>query len=321
MISAVSFVPPTVTEQWGPNAQRAVAVAGDIRILVLDIAVDTSTLVLDTGSSLLTEATSDFDWSTLTAWVPQLEQLDGLLPDRDALPHPAPPGQPGDLPKVAGSFSRAKDLLYDRIYRGHRITAYCGCRYNGSRRTDLNSCGMQQYAGDTRADRVEAEHVFPASQFGNFRKCWREPSSFEDCYTSSGKAISGRDCCQRVDVTFTAAHNDLHNLIPAVGLVNGRRSDYNWGMVTSGDRYGDCDIHIDSSIRRVQPPDHLRGDIARIMLYMRDTYGFRLSRQDEQLYTAWNNLDPPDDWEIKCNQRIANLQKITNEYVSAYRKL
>lgn len=166
LISALSFVPPTVTEQWGPNAQWAVAVASDIRTLVLDIAVDTGTLVLDTGSSLFTEVTSDFDWSTLTAWLPQLEQLDRILPDRDALPHPAPPGQAGDLPQVAGSFSRAKDLLYDNIYRGHRITAYYGCRYNGSRRTDLNSCGMQQYAGDTRADRVEAEHVFPVFAFG-----------------------------------------------------------------------------------------------------------------------------------------------------------
>jgi deoxyribonuclease-1 len=32
------------------------------------------------------------------------------------------------------------------------------------------------------------------------------------------------------------------------------------------------------------------------MFYMRDTYGFRLSRQDEQLYAVWNNADPPDAW-------------------------
>jgi len=28
------------------------------------------------------------------------------------------------------------------------------------------------------------------------------------------------------------------------------------------------------------------GDIARTMFYMADTYGFNLSRQDEQLFTA-----------------------------------
>jgi deoxyribonuclease-1 len=57
------------------------------------------------------------------------------------------------------------------------------------------------------------------------------------------------------------------------------------------------------------------------MFYMRDTYRFRLSRQDEQLYRAWNNADPPDAWEQERNQRIARVQKIDNQYVSAYRKL
>lgn len=322
LISALSFVPSTVTDQWGPNAQRAVAVAGDIRSLVVDVALDTGTVVLDTGAKLFNSVALDGDWPDIASWSLDIDwllpDLDELRPDPNALPHPDPPNAAGDLPQVAGSFSRAKDLLYDKIYRGQRVTAYCGCRYDRRRRTDLGSCGMEQYAGDTRADRVEAEHVFPASQFGNFRKCWREPETFDACYTSSGKVLSGRDCCQRVDVVFTAAHNDLHNLIPAVGLVNGRRSDYNWGMVPGGDQYGDCDIRIDSSIRRVQPPDHLRGDIARTMLYMADTYGFRLSRQDQQLYRAWNNSDPPDAWEIERNQRIAKLQKIENRFVSQY---
>ncbi|MEA3640236.1 MAG: endonuclease [Lamprobacter sp.] len=316
-----------MTDNWGQNGQKAVAVAGDIRTLVVDVVLDVGNQLLAIGNNLFTDVSTEFQWPDLASWTGNLDQwlpdLGDLRSDPNALPHPEPPtpAERGELPQVAGSFSRAKDLLYDNIYRGQRVTAYCGCRYDSRRRTDLGSCGMSQYAGDTRADRVEAEHVFPASQFGNFRKCWREPESFDDCFTSSGKALSGRDCCQRVDMTFTAAHNDLHNLIPAVGLVNGRRSDYNWGMVPGGDVYGDCDIRIDSSIRRVQPPDHLRGDIARTMLYMADTYGFRLSRQDQQLYRAWNNLDPPDDWEIERNKRIAKLQKIENRYVSEYRQL
>lgn len=75
------------------------------------------------------------------------------------------------------------------------------------------------------------------------------------------------------------------------------------------------------SIRRVQPPDSVRGDIARTMLYMQDTYGFRLSRQDQQLYAAWNNADPPDAWEIERDKRIARVQGKGNEYVSQYRRL
>jgi hypothetical protein len=64
LITALSFVPPSVTEQWGSNAQRAVVLAGEIRVLVLDVALDVGTLVLDTGSKLFTEVTSDFQCRT-----------------------------------------------------------------------------------------------------------------------------------------------------------------------------------------------------------------------------------------------------------------
>ncbi|NBC47155.1 MAG: hypothetical protein GVY22_04010 [Gammaproteobacteria bacterium] len=98
-------------------------------------------------------------------------------------------------------------------------------------------------------------------------------------------------------------------------MINGDRRDYSWGMVPGGKRYGRCGIRIDSAGRRVQPPDALRGDIARIMLYMRDTYGFRLSRQDARLFAAWDELDPVDAWERKRQARIARLQGMENGYV------
>jgi len=38
----------------------------------------------------------------------------------------------------------------------------------------------------------------------------------------------------------------------------------------------------------VEPPENIQGDIARVMLYMADTYRLTLSRQDQQLFTAWS---------------------------------
>ena len=278
---AFSFLPPSLIETLPPDLQDAARTAGELRRKV-------------TGG--FTEGSQ---------------------------PRQTEPRTAGELPTTAGSFSTAKRWLYEEVYAGQGTTFYCGCDYNSDREVDLQSCGMEQYAGNSRAERVEAEHVFPASQFGNFRKCWREPETFDECHTSSGNVISGRSCCERVDPVFEAAHNDLHNLFPAVGNVNGQRSNYNWGMVprSSSERYGDCDIRIDSSIRRVQPPDGVRGDIARTMFYMRDIYGFRLSRQDEQLYTAWNREDSPDAWEIERDRRITKIQGISNPYVSDYERL
>lgn len=102
---------------------------------------------------------------------------------------------------------------------------------------DLKSCGVIPRKNTKRAKQVEAEHVFPAHQFGNFRKCWREPEKVCD------KKMSGRKCCEKADPIFESAHNDLHNLFPAVGEVNGDRSNFNCGMISGEKRsYGKCNI-------------------------------------------------------------------------------
>ena len=107
----------------------------------------------------------------------------------------------------------------------------------------------------------------------------------------------------------------MYNLFPAEGEING----YNWDMVVgaaSGD-YGRCAFKIDSSQRRAEPPDAVKGDIARAMLYMAETYGFNLSNQDRQLFTGWNRQDPPDAWEKTRNQRIAAIQGKENRFISS----
>jgi endonuclease I len=141
--------------------------------------------------------------------------------DRDPVPSANAVRTPSDLPRTASTFTGAKKALYDQVYHDHRLTFYCGCDYSVDRKIDLASCGLTALADKPRAQRIEAEHIFPAAQFGNFRPCWRNPGEFPECVKSSGKTVSGRECCQRVDSVFEAAHNDLMNLVPSVGEVNG----------------------------------------------------------------------------------------------------
>jgi deoxyribonuclease-1 len=229
---------------------------------------------------------------------------------------------PGNLPKTPSSFESAKRVLYEQVYADHRVTFYCGCTYSPERQVDLASCGLEALADKPRAQRIEAEHIFPAAQFGNFRACWRNPGDFPECVKSTGKTVSGRECCQKVDPVFEAAHNDLFNLVPAVGEVNGKRSDYNWGMVSGEKReFGVCNFEVDSSIRRVEPSETIQGDIARTMFYMEDIYGFRLSDQDRQLFAAWSRQDPPDAWEVERNRRIKAIQGKGNRFIENYAAL
>jgi deoxyribonuclease-1 len=253
----------------------------------------------------------------LAGWLPpELRKL--VRPpvvDQSARRPPSGEIDMASLPHTASTFENAKTLLYGTVYRDHRKTFYCGCDYDAKRQVALASCGLESLKDRPRVQRVEAEHVFPASQFGNFRPCWREPQQFLACL-SNGKPLSGRKCCEAVDPVFQAAHNDLMNLFPAVGEVNGQRRDYNWGMVPGAKHIGQCAIEIDPEIRRAEPPDAVKGDVARVMFYMEDTYKFRLSDQDRQLFTAWSKQDPPDAWECERNRRIEVLQGRTNPFIT-----
>ena len=195
---------------------------------------------------------------------------------KSTAPAPAQP-KPDGLPATAQSFETAKKWLYERVYYDHPKTFYCDCDYARSPgqpgQVDMQRCGLKPRQDPARAQRLEAEHVFPAAQFGNFRRCWREPAQFPACVRDNGKVLTGRECCQQVDPLFEAAHNDLYNLFPAEGEINGDRRDYNWGMVAnsaSGD-YGRCLFKVDASNRRAEPPDRVKGDIARAMFYMSET--------------------------------------------------
>ncbi|MFZ4835588.1 deoxyribonuclease I [Rouxiella sp. Mn2063] len=180
---------------------------------------------------------------------------------------------------------------------------YCGCQVNwqGKKGTpDLQSCGYQTRKGQQRANRIEWEHVMPAWQFGHLRQCWQN---------------GGRKNCAK-DPGYRQIEDDLHNLQPAIGEVNGDRNNFMYGQWNGpADQYGRCDMKIDFKNKVAEPPARARGAIARTYFYMRDRYQLPLSRQQTQLFTAWDRQYPVTDWECERDNRIAQVQGNHNEYV------
>ncbi len=202
------------------------------------------------------------------------------------------------------SFSSAKTQAI-KIYKTHPVSFYCGCdiKWNGKKGTpELNRCGYQIRKQPKRAQRIEWEHVVPAWQFGHQLQCWQS---------------GGRKNCSRHDTLFRRMEADLHNLTPAIGEVNGDRSNYNFSQWNGldGVSYGRCEMQVNFKQRKVMPPDRARGSIARTYLYMSQKYGFRLSKQQTNLMNAWNHTYPADPWECERDERIANIQGNHNPFV------
>ncbi len=211
------------------------------------------------------------------------------------------------------SFRKSKYILATQVYThsNYRIAFYSGCRFRQYEKKLVpvhRSCGYQPRKNVSRSKRIEWEHVVPAWVFGHQLKCWQE---------------GGRSHCRNTHQRFRQMEADMHNLVPAIGEINGDRSNYRFQMITGENRlYGQpVNMEIDFGQRWAEPPEQVFGDIGRIYLYMKERYGFRLSASQLKLFRSWNNLDPVDEWELKRNQLLTTLQGNHNPFVTHYKKM
>jgi deoxyribonuclease-1 len=210
------------------------------------------------------------------------------------------------------SFEAAKVLARQQVYhdRNEHGSFYCGCQWQWTGRSggriDHGSCGYQTRAQPNRAERIEWEHIVPASLFGQQRQCWQQ---------------GGRSNCKSSDPVFNAMEANLHNLTPAVGELNADRSNFRFGLLPgSSYRHGQCDFKVEFSERTVEPRDEVKGQIARVWFYMHDHYNLRMSAGQQRLFIAWDNQFPVSNWERERDRRISRLMGHGNPFVSGERQ-
>jgi deoxyribonuclease-1 len=244
----------------------------------------------------------------------------------EAAPEPepepeAPPEEHADargvaapkLPKTPATFEEAVGVATE-IHEDHRRDFFCSCTYASSGKVLKPSCGYRTRADESLAREIAWDRVVPVRAFGAHRPCWRSPM----CTDASGNAFSGVQCCREKDPVFRAMEADLHNIVPMIAELNADRSNFQYGDVRGEDRlYGACDVEIDRSHQMIEPPESVRGDIARIHLYMRDVYGdeLPLTPAEVQMFEQWHAADPPDAWEVDRNRRIATIQGRANDHL------
>ena len=206
------------------------------------------------------------------------------------------------------SFRAAKKVAAS-LYGDQAESFYCGCDYRPKGKKlipDLPSCGYRVRKQAKRAGRIEWEHVVPAWEFGHQRQCWQQ---------------GGRKQCSRHDQLFKRMEADLHNLVPAIGEVNGDRSNYRFSQwKESPAQYGQCAMKVDFKGRKAEPPAARRGDIARIYFYMQRQYQLKIAKQQQQLFRAWDKLDPVTPQECERDARIARVVGRHNPFVHSHCK-
>jgi deoxyribonuclease-1 len=211
------------------------------------------------------------------------------------------------------SFNKAKRILQRQIYPDRAITFYCGCRFTPDRKISHRN-GYVPKRNSRRADRIEWEHVVPAHAFGRSFTEWR--LGHPECLDRKGRPFKGRNCARKKAEAFRYMESDLYNLVPAVGEINGLRSNYSFAIIAGEKReFGICDMEIEA--RKAEPPPQIRGDIARTYKYMDWAYPGRgvISGKNRKLFDAWDRQDPVDAWECERAGRIERIQGNVNPFV------
>ncbi|CAM3242327.1 endonuclease [Moritella viscosa] len=203
------------------------------------------------------------------------------------------------------SFSKAKKTLERYVYVDHRVTLYCGAKFD-AKKIITPPAGFHTDKYVKRAKKVEWEHVVPAENFGRTFVEWREGN--ELCVNSKGKNFKGRKCAEKVNKEYRYMQSDMFNLYPAIGAVNALRSNYNFTMLPDEKSdFGSCAMKIEN--RKAEPPESARGRIARTYLYMESTYSrYSMSKSQRQLMNAWDKMYPVEQWECERAVKITELQ-------------
>ena len=153
-----------------------------------------------------------------------------------------------------------------------------------------------------RGGNIEWEHVTPASWFvtadKGIYKAWK--TGHPKCI-KKGKKFKGRKCAGKVSQIFRKMEADMYNLVPANGALNALRSNNNFGIIPGEAREFGAKVDFEITGDIVEPMPSIRGDIARIMIYMHRKYGviFPNHNSTMRMLDLWDMEDPEDEWEVE----------------------
>ena len=126
----------------------------------------------------------------------------------------------------------------------------------------------------------------------------------------------------------SGAGADLHHVRPADYSLNGKRGNKLYGNVEGGSPVTGTSIVSgmvggESKDDYFEPLDNVKGDVARICLYVFARYGGEITEcskitnvfQSVEVLLEWCELDPVDDWEMGRNDVVEVLQGNRNVFI------
>ena len=126
----------------------------------------------------------------------------------------------------------------------------------------------------------------------------------------------------------SGAGADLHHVRPSDYNVNGKRGNLLYGNVDNGTKIyetmsGNSVFGGTQGSKYFEPVDNVKGDVARICLYVYARYGTEYSKcstitnvfESVDVLLEWCELDPVDAWEMGRNDSVESIQGNRNVFI------
>jgi deoxyribonuclease-1 len=119
--------------------------------------------------------------------------------------------------------------------------------------------------------------------------------------------------CMRTNEQFSVILSDMHNMVPVDAYHYFKIKSSIFGSLDATLEPGECGVR--KRLHLIDPPDAIKGDVARIHFYMHTQYGLPLNSNFAFL-KEWHRIDPPDAGEIAKNNRVKAAQGNDNPFIS-----
>ncbi len=233
------------------------------------------------------------------------------------------------------SDKKSAQRILDEEFGKIGQTFFCGCDFF-RKDVNLKSCGFSFEKYFDRQKRVEWVSVVPeeamAKSFPSFKgdkKCKRVESiptrssmrsmgwstSYYN-YTTTPRPFEGIECVRKVEPLFNRMESDLYNLVPENGAINVLKGNARLADIeVLVPQFGKCNLKILNNL--FTPPSSLKGDVARIFLYMDSSYPGRkiIPDREKKLILYWNKVDPVSKEECERALKIQEIQGNANPFV------
>jgi len=219
----------------------------------------------------------------------------------------------------AGSYaepdnrSQAKNIL-KMIDLDYKKTFLNDCDYH----YDPHSC-MDKSIVDTKSCNVQEDNttmtwmqIVPDTFYGRHKACMIE----KPCINIFTKEPFGSPlCCRRKDTQYREMEADLFNLVPVVTSLAMLQKGRIFGVVkVPTERLGD--VKMDKNY--LEPPNCVKGDVARVYLYMDARYSLELAPEQRSVFLKWHKEDGVDAKECKLAKLFQKIQGGENPWLKTW---